>query len=439
MTDPPVSPRLAALRAALAGGDGAALERFWAEVDAAGTPLIEPGAPGDATHVLVTFLWRGSAATENALVLGPFGHHEPADGRMARLPGTDVWHRTYRLRADTRSEYRLAENDSLAPLASQWPPQAPLPAVAREAGWRLDPRNRHPFPAHKPYASALVGPAAPPQPWIAPRPGVPAGRLDHHRLASAVLGNERAVSVYTPPGYDPADAPAPAPAARLVLFDREAYLADVPTPTILDNLAAAGRLPPLVAVFVGNPDGATRNRELPCHPPFVRFLTEELLPWVRGRYRVTDDPARTVVGGASFGGLAAAYAALERPDVFGNVLSQSGSYWWSPADDPECAWLTRRYAARPRAPLRFSLEVGLLEDRFVRSTGCLGDPGQLRATRRLRAVLRAKGYPVRYAEFCGGHHFLCWRGTLADGVLALLDPAPRGGAPAEPPSDRERF
>ena len=60
------------------------------------------------------------------------------------------------------------------------------------------------------------------------------------------------------------------------------------------------------------------------------------------------------------------------------------------------------------------------------------------ASPRLRAVLRAKGYPVRYAEFSGGHHFLCWRGTLADGVLALLDPAPRGGAPAEPLSDRER-
>ena len=170
----------------------------------------------------------------------------------------------------------------------------------------------------------------------------------------------------------------------------------------------------------------------------MRFLTEELLPWVRGRYRVTDDPARTVVGGASFGGLAAAYAALERPDVFGNVLSQSGSYWWSPPGDAGCEWLTRRYAERPRAPLRFSLEVGLLEDRFARPAGCLGDPGQLRANRRLRAVLRAKGYPVRYAEFCGGHHFLCWRGTLADGLLALLGPDGLGRPSASAPRDSVR-
>jgi hypothetical protein len=42
--------------------------------------------------------------------------------------------------------------------------------------------------------------------------------------------------------------------------------------------------------------------------------------------------------------------------------------------------------------------------------------------RKGRTVLRARGYAVRYAEFCGGHHFLCWRGTLADGLLALLNP-----------------
>ncbi len=73
-----------------------------------------------------------------------------------------------------------------------------------------------------------------------------------------------------------------------------------------------------------------RNRELPCNPSFVDFLVQELPPWVRERYHVTTDPAKTIVAGQSYGGLAAAYAGFCHSDVFGNALSQSGSFWWKP-------------------------------------------------------------------------------------------------------------
>jgi enterochelin esterase family protein len=42
---------------------------------------------------------------------------------------------------------------------------------------------------------------------------------------------------------------------------------------VLDNLLAAGRIPPLVTVFVANPSAEARVRELSCHPPFAEFLT----------------------------------------------------------------------------------------------------------------------------------------------------------------------
>jgi enterochelin esterase family protein len=204
------------------------------------------------------------------------------------------------------------------------------------------------------------------------------------------------------------------PYGLLILFDGWEYTHWIPTPTILDNLVAKGRIPPLVAVMIDTPN---RGRELPCYPPFVDFLTQELLPWVRQRYRVTSDPTQTISGGCSYGGLAAAFAGLRRPDVFGNILSQSGSFWWSPEGDSEPEWLIRQFIRVDKLPLNFYLDVGLLETAPSRLNG----PSQLVVNRHLRDVLQAKGYPLHYAEFNGRHEYLSWQGTLADGLLALIE------------------
>jgi enterochelin esterase-like enzyme len=37
-----------------------------------------------------------------------------------------------------------------------------------------------------------------------------------------------------------------------------------------------------------------------------------------------------------------------------------------------------------------------------------------------RDVLPAKGYVVQYQQFVGGHDGFSWRGTLADGLIAVL-------------------
>jgi enterochelin esterase family protein len=163
-----------------------------------------------------------------------------------------------------------------------------------------------------------------------------------------------------------------------------------------------------VALLPDSLDGETRSRELNLHGPFVEFVTDELLPWAHDRLSFDDDPAQTVVSGSSLGGLAAAYCALQRPDVFGLVLSQSGAFQRG---------LPSEFARADRLPVRFSLDVGLLE------TAPYGQFSSLHhANLHMHDVLVAKGYDVSFRVFSGGHDYFWWRETIADGLTALLAP-----------------
>lgn len=87
----------------------------------------------------------------------------------------------------------------------------------------------------------------------------------------------------------------------------------------------------------------------------------------------------------------------------------------------EGEWLARQYATHPRLPLNFYLEAGLFETDLMMVDGFSID--LLASNRHLRDVLQAKGNPVHYREFSGGHSTVIYRGTLADGLLALLGEA----------------
>lgn len=412
----PQSSRIEALRRALESGDTAALEAFWREIETAGAPLVEPAPDGDA-HLLVTFVWRGSAETRNVVVVrGPAGY-DFARNQLAHLGDTSLWYKTYRARRDLRTIYWLSENDSLVPMAEV----EESAYQARTAGWLPDPLNPRRYvmerdeeiPGDRDFiASPLELPGAPPQPHATPRDGVPHGKVAMVRLPSAILGNERRVWIYTPPGYiTDGD-----PYALALLFDGLAAIRVLDAPATLDNLLHEGKLPPLVLVCPDSLNNETRLRELLYHQPFVDYLTRELLPWVRARYHITGDPQRALVGGLSAGGVAAVYAAWRAPGVFGKVLSQSGAFWTAPEGDAEGEWLARQLAVSDPIPARFYLDAGLME---VHSSGATG-VSLLVSNRHLRDVLRAKGCAVTYAEFNGGHDYLVWRGTLADGLLALL-------------------
>lgn len=433
------SPRIASLQQALEKGDTTSLDNFWNEVRQLGTPLVE-SIPDDEEYVLVTFLWQGTPDTSNVVVRNDdfrwsniSGDPDIRANAMTNLSGSDVWYKTYRLRSDYCIDYLLSPNDpELFGLElDDWFARK---TDSQEESWQeatatyqLDPLNprqiriaydeedhpeREEWLAGSTWMKSLNSyielPGFDPNPWFKERQGVPKGRVEKHRFSSTILNNTRAVFTYTPAGYTADDEPC----GLLVLFDAWIYHRVIPTPIILDNLLAQGLIPPLVAVMIDQPDLRDRD-EMVRNPPFLNFLTQEILPWVRQNHHITTDPTKTIVGGSSASGLAAGLTALHHADIFGKVIVQSGAFKWNPEfryDIPageEEEWLTHEFASRPKLPLQFYIDVGQFEV-------------FLTINRNMRDVLQAKGYPVHYQEFYGGHNVLCWRKTLADGLLALI-------------------
>jgi enterochelin esterase family protein len=390
-----ISPRLERL---LDDPSPAAADELWRAAAATGTPLIEPW---DDEQVLVTFLWRGEATSTRAW----WGVDVP----LTRVPGTDLWWGSEVFPADLRTVYCLSHD------GAESAPPGPSP----HGPTHVDQFNRRPFrfprdpddPADRDqWLSVLEGPAAPAEVWSTPRPGVTPGDLVHTSLTSEALGGERPLTVYLPAGSRPDDRP------TLVVFDGFQARHVLRFHTTLDNLIAAGRIPPVTALFV-NSHAEERERMLSATPPVAEFVADELLPWARRTFRVGADTGN-LVAGVSRGGLVAAHVALEAPHLFGAAISHSGSFWWpTPAEGEPCR-LIREVSRRPVSDVRFYLDVGSREH----MPGPGGAPSQIEVNRAMRDTLTSRGYAVSYAEFPGAHDYVNWRRTFADGLLAVLGP-----------------
>jgi enterochelin esterase-like enzyme len=413
---PPVttSPRIARLVAELAAGDAGAVERLWADAATAGTPLLEDRGGGACT---VTFLWRdrhGAAAGTTQVVLIANRLTDPsawAQSVLDRVPGTDVWHRSYRLPDRWRATYQLAPEDgrggarAAAGAAARW--------RGLDAAVEADPLNPRTLREKDGTPASIAElPGAPSDRWARPAAGVPRGTLDVLTVPSAALGAARRVWCHRPAGLAATDA---AGAAVLVLLDGEDWVTRLDGPAILDALAAAGAIPPTVTLLVDSVDTAHRSLELAAHPPFLAFVADELLPWAQGALGVPADPRRTFVAGQSLGGLSALTLLLDRPGRFAGALAQSASLWWRPPatdrDGTEHHSHTAERCARLAPGPRVVLAVGTQEWAL------------LEQHRDLERTLRAAGHDVHYGEFCGGHEALCWRAGLGDGLRRLLGAA----------------
>jgi enterochelin esterase-like enzyme len=218
----------------------------------------------------------------------------------------------------------------------------------------------------------------------------------------------RTVWVYVPHSAPASDAP------FMVVQDGHAYLNVLPI--VLDNLIAARRVPPLVAILVdsggGDAQGSQRGLEYDTlSGRYSDFIETEVLPRVEAEtgIRLTKDPEGRATMGVSSGAACAFTMAWFHPERYRRVLSYSGTYvnQQSPPDPdhPRGAW---EYHATlipntTRKPLRVWLEVG---EKDLHAD----DPEETwhnwpLANKRMAEALAAKGYQYRFTLSLGGRHF----------------------------------
>jgi enterochelin esterase-like enzyme len=234
--------------------------------------------------------------------------------------------------------------------------------------------------------------------------------VEHHRSRLLPVAN-REIYVYTPPGYA-AHRGSRYPVLYL-LHGRGGVAADWTVAGLVndieDNLLAAGRAVPMIIVMPWGhaiPEDAPRPTDpaLGNNELFERYLLQEVMPLVEGRYRIAKDRRQHAIAGLSMGGGQSAQIGYRHTDLFASV----GVFSAGLPDDVTTRYPFLEDAAGTNASMALLFYgVGIEDER----------PHQ--ALQKLSAALDARGVQNTYFETLGGHDWEVWRECAAQ-LLPLL-------------------
>jgi enterochelin esterase-like enzyme len=168
-------------------------------------------------------------------------------------------------------------------------------------------------------------------PWLAWLP-TGAGRISSTSMPAPWKGGTVAavdVTVYTPPGYDPAGT-----RHYPVLYEAPTsyrlWGGATNVKAALDTLIDSGSIPAMVVVFIGSAGGPYPDTE--CADSFDHrewydtFVGVTMVEWMDTHFKTIVQPAARAITGMSEGGFCAAILALRHHSVFGTSISFSGYY-----------------------------------------------------------------------------------------------------------------
>jgi len=339
-------------------------------------PVLE----GEYVH----FVFRGDS--EDVSIAGSMVDIE-APEKMHRIEGTDVFYRTYRLEPGARWEYRFNVD------FEEWMPDP------------LNPRSVPAIEGEDPLSEVItegyeVGKHV-------EDPAARRGKMDEFTLASETLGYEKNIKVWTPPGYADGDAAYPV----LIVNDGESWLNKGLMGNSLENLVGH-HVEPVIVAFVDSYSRWWTEAGGSATAEYAEMLVNELLPELKKRYRVRDEPRSHGVMGNRFYALSAAYTAVKYPEVFGKASIQSVYLGLGAGQE-----LTAMLEGKKGSSIRFYVDWNRYDERNI-------DRGYDFAedSRTLAGLLKSNGYTLEGGEVLDSQGWSGWR-NRTDEMLTALFPA----------------
>jgi enterochelin esterase-like enzyme len=216
----------------------------------------------------------------------------------------------------------------------------------------------------------------------------PKGRLINFQVRGNSDISDRTVQIFIPKGL------------RLSGKQRLIYLHDGAEAVtigkftnVLNNLYYyEPHLQKVIAVFIPPVD---RHKEYMLNHEFSQWIAEDLTQQVEKKLRIKSEAKFRAVGGVSLGGLCAAHIGLNHSNKFGNIISQSPSFWINDFQ------IVNDFAKSPLLPLRLYLHTGTIND-------------ALEGSLKMMEVLQQKGYNINYRQTSESHNWANWSGKYAD-------------------------
>ncbi|HEY9060224.1 MAG TPA: alpha/beta hydrolase-fold protein [Pseudobacteroides sp.] len=213
-------------------------------------------------------------------------------------------------------------------------------------------------------------------------------------ISSKFMGQDMNFNVYIPYGFKDEKIN-----NFIYVIDGSQYLEYGNMNTTVDFLMYEGYIPKSIIVLI---DPCERTNEHKISYNYIKYIKNELIPYVESTYTICRDYIKRTMIGASWGAMTTMYIAMTSDNLIDNVITQSGSFW---AKD----WMIFDIINEmDKKDINFCIQTGVKND-----TEFMNE--------RMSKILKDKGYNVVYQKFNEGHNWSNWKNHLSEALIAVFD------------------